>query len=145
MIVVKTEANIGLRILACLIDYLIIYGFTFTLIFTIGVSDGNGTYSLKGFPAFVPVLFWLFMTVILESAFGATIGNSIAGLKAIPMSGRNINLSFTQSLKRHLLDPLDMFFFGLVAIITINNTEKNQRVGDLWADTIVVKTKDLKN
>jgi uncharacterized RDD family membrane protein YckC len=31
-----------------------------------------------------------------------------------------------------------MFFFGLIAILTIKNTEKNQRLGDLWAKTVVV-------
>ena len=36
-----------------------------------------------------------------------------------------------------------MFFFGLVGIITIKNTDKNQRVGDLWAKTIVVPIKSL--
>ena len=44
-----------------------------------------------------------------------------------------------QSFKRHLLDPIDMSMFGLIAIIIIKNTNYNQRLGDLWAKTIVVK------
>jgi len=39
-----------------------------------------------------------------------------------------------------LLDPIDMFFFGLIGIVTIKNTDKNQRLGDIWGNTIVVKT-----
>ena len=31
-----------------------------------------------------------------------------------------------------------MFPFGLIGVITIKNTEKHQRLGDLWAKTIVV-------
>jgi len=139
----KTEPNIGNRILAGFIDYLIIYGFTFFLIFTIGEPNDGGGYSLNGAPALIPMIFWLIMTVGLESGLGGTIGNSIAGIKAIPINGTNRKLTFGESFKRHLLDPIDMFFFGFIGIITIKNTENNQRVGDLWAKTIVVPVKHL--
>ncbi|NCP61542.1 MAG: RDD family protein [Flavobacteriales bacterium] len=139
----KTEPNLGNRILAGLIDYTLIYLFTFTMVFVLGEPNEEGVYSLSGAPALIPILFWLIMTVGLEIGLGATLGNSIAGLKAIPMSGQNRKLTFGQSLKRHLLDPVDMFFFGLPGIITIKNTDKNQRIGDLWAKTIVVKENKL--
>ncbi len=138
---IKTEPNIGNRLLAGLIDYAIIFGFTIFLTVTLGEPNNDGGYSLNGAPAFIPMFFWLIMTVGLEIGIGATIGNSLVGLKAIPMNGNDRKLTFAESLKRHLLDPVDMFFFGIVGIITINNTEKNQRVGDLWAKTIVVRNK----
>jgi uncharacterized RDD family membrane protein YckC len=143
--VIKTESNIGNRILACIIDYGIIYGFTFAMIFVLGSPNNEGTYELNGASALVPMIFWLIMTVGLESGLGGTIGNSIVGLKAIPISGLNQKLTFAESFKRHLLDPIDMFFFGLVGIITIKNTPHNQRVGDLWAKTIVVQIKNSTN
>jgi len=83
------------------------------------------------------------MTVGLEIGFGATLRNSLVGLKPIPKNGTNRKLTFGEAFKRHLLDPIDMFFFGLVGIITIKNTDLNQRVGDLWAKTIVVPIKSL--
>jgi len=140
---IKTQPNIGNRILAGLIDYGIIYGFTFAMIFILGEPNDDGGYSLNGAPSLIPLIFWLIMTVGLESGLGGTVGNSIVGLKAIPISGQNRKLSIGQSFKRHLLDPIDMFFFGLVGIITIKNTERNQRVGDLWAKTIVIPIKSL--
>lgn len=140
---IKTESNIGTRFLAGFIDYLIIYGVTFMLIFAIGEPNDDGGYALNGAPALIPMIFWLIMTVGLESGLGGTIGNSLVGLKAIPINGTHRKLTFAESFKRHLLDPIDMFFFGLVGIITIKNTEKNQRVGDLWAKTIVVSMKTL--
>jgi hypothetical protein len=90
------------------------------------------------------------MTVGMEQFFGATLGNKIVGF--VPKSvkkdaqGRNgenymERPTFVQSLKRHLLDPVDMFLFGLVAIITIKNSELHQRLGDQWAKTIVVSRK----
>jgi uncharacterized RDD family membrane protein YckC len=39
-----------------------------------------------------------------------------------------------------LLDPVDFFFYGIPALVAISKTEKHQRLGDLWAETIVVDT-----
>ncbi|WP_231717792.1 RDD family protein [Nonlabens sp. YIK11] len=86
----KTQPNIGNRFLAGFIDYLIIYTVTFVLIFAIGAPNDEGGYSLDGAQAFIPILFWLAMTVGLESGLGGTIGNSLVGLKAIPLSGVNV-------------------------------------------------------
>ncbi len=139
----KTEPNIGKRILAGFIDYLIIYVFSFYYIYAFGQPNGEGGYVVNGLPTLVPVLFWGIMTVGLEIGLGATLGNSFTGLKAIPKNGTNRKLNFGESFKRHLLDPIDMFFFGLIAIVTIKNTDKNQRLGDIWGNTIVVRIKNL--
>ncbi|WP_299313226.1 RDD family protein [uncultured Aquimarina sp.] len=141
---IMTEPNIGKRFLAGFVDYLIIYTFIFLILYIYGEPDSSGEYSVTGIPALFPLLFWGIMTIGMELWFGATIGNSLVGLKPIPISEQNRKLSFGESLKRHLLDPIDMFFFGLIGIIAINNTERNQRVGDLWAKTLVVKTENLK-
>jgi|TARA_B100000378_G_scaffold31506_1_gene23563 uncharacterized RDD family membrane protein YckC len=140
---IRTESNIKRRILAGIVDYGIIYLFSFASIFLLGEPNDEGTYQLNGAPALIPVVFWLLMTVGCESGLGGTVGNSLVGLKAIPISGQNRNLTFFQSFKRHIMDPVDMFLFGLVGIIIIKNTDKNQRVGDLWGRTIVVKMKYL--
>lgn len=140
---IKTKPNIGNRIVAGLVDYILIYSFFFFYVYTVGEPNEDGGYSVNGLPAVVPIIFWGIMTVGIEIGIGATIGNLILGLKAIPKSGINRKLTFAESLKRHLLDPIDMFFFGLIGIITIKNTVLNQRVGDLWGKTIVVNKEDL--
>jgi len=136
-----TKPNIGKRILAGVVDYLIISIVGIILIYTLGKPDIEGSYELNGFPALIPILFWLFMTVGVEQLLGVTLGNYTMDLKAISLNGNQNNLSFGQSIKRHILDPIDMFFFGVVGIITIKNTPKNQRLGDIWANTIVIDTK----
>ncbi|WP_047414155.1 RDD family protein [Cellulophaga sp. Hel_I_12] len=150
---IQTQPNIGKRVLAGFIDYFIIYAVTFFLAYTLGEPNDEGGYSLNGAPALIPMIFWLFMTVGLEQLFGATFGNGLVGLKPISIlehiDGRIYKnaiqkSTFGQSFKRHLLDLIDMFFFGLVAIITIKNSEKNQRLGDLWAKTTVIKIEDEK-
>ncbi len=150
---VKTEPNIGNRFTAGFIDYIIIYGFTFAYIFAFGEPNENGGYTISGFPALIPILFWGIMTVGFELWIGSTIGNALVGLKPVSISNsidiqyiveENGKISFGQSLKRHLLDPIDMFLFGFVAIVTIKNTDKNQRLGDIWANTIVIETSEYK-
>ena len=145
-----TQPNIGNRILAGFVDYLIIYIFFFIYVYTFGEPDVDGVYSVNGLPALGPILFWGLMTIGLEQFFGSTLGNGLVGLKPISIKkeidgenwGNFMNRpTFGQSFKRHLLDPIDMIFFGLIGIITIKNTPLNQRVGDLWAKTVVVKTK----
>jgi len=144
----KTEPNIGNRFLAGLVDYIIIWTFTFVMLKTLGVQNSEGTYELNGLPALIPMIFWGIMTIGSEQLFGVTLGNYTMDLKPISINGIQQNLTFSQSLKRHLLDPIDMSLFGLIGIITIKNTEKNQRLGDLWAKTIVLnvkKNKELNN
>lgn len=151
---ITTEPNIGKRIAAGLVDYIIIYAFFFIYVYSFGEPTEDGGYSVSGFLGLVPVLFWGLMTVGLEQLFGATLGNSLVGLKPISIL-ENIDgqafkstiqkPSFGQSFKRHLLDPIDMSFFGLVGIITIKNSRKNQRLGDQWAKTIVIKVGDEKS
>ena len=104
-----------------------------------GTPNGDGEYTVTGWKMLIPISFWFIMTVALEQIAGATLGNGIVGLKPIHEDGSTQKISIIQSFKRHVLDFIDMFFFGLIAYITITNTSKRQRLGDLWAKTMVVK------
>ncbi|GAA4279172.1 RDD family protein [Aquimarina mytili] len=141
---IKPEPNIGRKILAGFIDYLLIYTFFFAYLYAYGEPDSEGVYSVSGILTLPPILLWGLMTIGIEQLFGATIGNSIVGLKPISINGIDEKLSFGQSFIRHLLDPIDMFFFGLIGVLSIKNSDKNQRVGDLAAKTIVLRVKAAK-
>lgn len=131
------KPNLSRRFLAGIIDYTIIFGFMWAYLIKFGTPTEEG-YEVNGLPALPIALFWLLATVGIEQLMGATIGNGIAGLKPLHVDGRN-KPDFFQSLKRHLLDMIDMFPFGIIGYLTIKNTEKHQRLGDLWAKTIVVR------
>lgn len=135
----KITVSIGDRFVAGLVDYSIIYGFFFFFISQYGEPNSEGGYSITGLPVLVPIIFWGFFTIRLEKLFGATLGNLLLKIKPISLEENN-KVTFTQSLKRHLLDPIDMFLFGFIGIIVMKNTEKKQRLGDLWAKTIVIKS-----
>lgn len=137
----SSPSLLGKRILAGCIDYTFVYAFIFAFIFAFGEPNEEGGLSLTGFLAMVPTLFWFVFIVLLETFYGATVGNSLLDLKPKFLTSSSGTLSFGQSIKRHMLDPIDMFPFGFLGIILIKNTEKNQRLGDIWAKTIVVSTK----
>lgn len=86
----------------------------------------------------IPVLFYTFFFegIILN---GQTPGKMILRLKVTKTDGTAISLG--QHFLRWLLRPIDFFpFLGGVGIFVILYSKKKQRIGDLAADTIVVKT-----
>lgn len=135
----QTPKFIARRFFAALIDYSVVFCFTFYFILAFGTPNDEGGYSVTGFLALVPSLFWFTFVVLIEVFFKATIGNTIMQLKPKSLTSNHGTVSLGQSLKRHLLDPIDMFPFGLIGYITIKNTQNNQRLGDIWAKTTVVK------
>ncbi|WP_194851771.1 RDD family protein [Nonlabens antarcticus] len=132
------KSFLGRRFFAGLIDYALIYFLSIIMILYLIPKDQNGLSSMNGLYSILIFGCWSVLTVGVEIKLGATFGNTIVGIKPIPKSGINRKLTFLESFKRHLLDPIDMFFFGLVGFVVIQSTEYHQRVGDLWADTIVV-------
>jgi uncharacterized RDD family membrane protein YckC len=127
-----------------LIDYALQLLFFFGWISTFGevtlTAGGGYAYNLEGPLAWVPLLFWVAMVPGMKQWLGATLGNLLLGLKPVSIRQRRsgVGLTLGQSIKRHLLDPIDLFFLGVVAIISMGCTKEQQRLGDLWAGTKVV-------
>lgn len=105
-----------------------------------GIENKEGGKTVTGFPALLPVVLWFLYFVLIEGHYGATIGHRIFNLRVLNFNRNEI--SFSQALKRHLLDIMDFIFYGFPAIIVIRNSEKHQRIGDMWAKTIVVDITD---
>ncbi len=138
----KTKANLGKRISAGLIDYGMVSIFTFGMFYLYGESI-DGVYTLEGYPFLIVILFWALMTIGIEQVFGVTLGNYMSDLKAISVLNYCDNrITFSQSIKRHLLAIIDLWLFGLIGILLIKNTRLNQRLGDIWAKTVVIDTTD---
>ncbi len=127
-------APIWKRIVASLLDYAIVLGILFAVMFKFGALTEDGTYEVSGWPALLPVAFWLLYIVLIEYKFSATLGHQVVKLKVVTQSG--LPLSFMDVLKRRICDPLDQIF--LIAIILIKNTPNRQRIGDILAKTVVV-------
>lgn len=124
------------RIGAALFDYAMIYGIMYVYIIALGEPNGQGGYTITGLPAFLPVLLWVLLLPGAETFFNRTLGKAIFGISVIG-SGR-YDPGFIQFLQRHLADVIDFALFGIPALLTVKRTEKQQRIGDLWAETRVV-------
>ena len=134
------KPNLRKRIFANLLDY----GFYFAVILAymsyFGHETEGGGMAVEGISALPIVIFWFVYFVIIEGIYGGTIGLLGFNLKVINVDGRDISLR--NSLKRHLLDFIEIGLLGIPAIISIKNSDKYQRLGDMWANTIVVDFQD---
>lgn len=129
------------RVYATLIDYTLLYALTIFYIVMAGTHTEDGTYSVTGLPALVPVLFWFVYIVIAEQYLGGTLGHQIFKLKVVSRDDRKI--TFGQTFVRRICDTVEISWcFGFIAWLLVKNTDHNQRLGDLVAKTMVIRQDD---
>ncbi|MCS6821677.1 MAG: RDD family protein [Microscillaceae bacterium] len=133
-------ASVGDRIIATIIDALIIYGFVVSLIifaFQFGRHLQEEVFVFLFFLALFPIIFYHLLSEIFLN--GQSVGKRVRKIKILKLDGTEPSLS--AYFIRWLLRPVDLFFYGLVAIITISVNGRGQRLGDIAAGTTVVKLK----
>lgn len=134
---IRTEENAGKRFASGAIDYIIVFGFTYAYIMIFGEPNMEGGKTVTGLPALVPMVFWFCWLVLSELLFKTTLGHKINSLKVVSMNGGQVTV--LQILKRRICDIVEIVWcFGLIAFILIKNTQYHQRLGDIWAKTLVV-------
>lgn len=106
----------------------------------LGTDDGNGVTTVSGFKALVIPIVWFIYFVVIEAEYGATLGHKSFDIKVMTIDRKDIE--FTHALKRHLLDPIDILFYGIPAFIAVKYSLRHQRLGDMWAQTIVIDILD---
>jgi len=88
--------------------------------------------------AFVGLAATVVYGFLLEGLYGYTPGKYLLGLVVIKSDGSNCSIG--ASILRNLLWVVDALpTFNLIAMGSILLTDDNQRVGDLVADTVVVR------
>ncbi len=83
----------------------------------------------------------VFYHSLTEGMYGASLGKLLCGLRVVSEVAQPITT--TQALKRSLAYFWDALFFGLVGYSSMKKSELNQRYGDHWARTIVVKAGEV--
>lgn len=133
-------ASVGDRVVGRIIDLLIIgaYAILVILLFSFSSNSGSGPNFLLIFVLLLPVIFY---DLILEMWLnGQSVGKRVMSIKVISLTGEQP--SFGQYLLRWLFRIIDFSLLsGLVALITVAVSEKKQRLGDMVAGTVLVKTK----
>ena len=83
----------------------------------------------------------VFYHSLTEGICGASIGKLICQLRVVTEQREPIGLG--QAFVRSLAYYIDALFFGIVAFTSMQKSGLNQRYGDRWAHTVVIKSKDL--
>jgi uncharacterized RDD family membrane protein YckC len=127
--------GVGSRFTSAMVDFLIQTSalVVCALVFELGIGGGTGL-ALVAIASFL-VLF------VYDVAFevwngGRTPGKKLNGLRVVVADGRPI--TFVRSAARNLLRIIDVYVFFVGAFVIIF-TKDNQRLGDLVADTVVVR------
>lgn len=133
--------SLGDRIVGAIIDYIIIIAYVIIVLWAFVFNSSSsfaGTYAILIMLSFLPVVFYDLASELLLN--GQSLGKKIMGIKVISISGDQP--SFSQYLNRWIFRLVDFTFSSsLVAVVMVAATEKKQRLGDVIAGTVLVKTK----
>jgi uncharacterized RDD family membrane protein YckC len=130
--------GIGIRLVSLVIDS-IIFGLIFGALENI---SGAGGMQRDMFPWYWGVLYFvIYITyfTLLEGSKGQTVGKMITKIKVVREDGSPIDMS--QAFTRNILRIIDGLFAYLIGAILIWRSDKQQRLGDRVARTVVVKAR----
>ena len=136
-------APMGRRAFAAIIDILLV-----TITFQVAsfslvsnVHDDNVSFILfvSLFLVIAGAAYW----VIPEWMTNATLGKIFLGLRVTTLKGKDCSLaqSFKRNLTRFVVDSQVSYLVGF--IVALNNPRR-QRLGDMWADTMVITVQDAR-
>ncbi len=131
----------GRRVLATVVDGIVL-GFVFALMSMLfGSSSAQGgqvSGSLEGFSALVYFVLVFAYYILMEGYLGQTVGKMLLGIKVVREDTGGVP-GLGPAAIRSVLRIADGFLSYLVAFIAVLASAKNQRLGDMVANTLVVK------
>jgi len=134
------SATILQRAGARLLDYFFVFAYLFSIYYFFGAILKSQFYSNKVVIIFI--LLWLPALgyhFIFESMMGGkTPGKMIVKIKVTNSDGTVSGIG--SYFLRWILSPIDLLFWGSVGALFILLSQNHQRLGDMAAGTIVVKT-----
>lgn len=137
-------ASVGDRVVAGLIDQLILVGYLIAIIFfyiwLLNVTEGSPfSYPVAYFVIlFLPLFFYHLLCETYLN--GQSFGKKIMKMRVVKLDGTQAGIG--SYFLRWILAPIDIYFtYGSVGLVTMIVNGKGQRLGDLAAHTSVVKLK----
>ena len=133
-------AGVGDRILARILDLIIIFGYIFFISIMMTSVLGGGDFVVFVYLCFMlPAFFYSFIFERLNN--GQTPGKNIMRTRVVTLDGSK--LSTGKLLLRWMMLIVDHWLMnGFVGIVAILSKEEAQRLGDMMAETTVVSLKD---
>lgn len=144
-----TLVGLGSRFVAQLIDYLIITAvyaviafFAFLTVPRMGLPEEVSVYVYVGiilFSFFLNLLYFILFETIWN---GQTPGKRAAGIRVIRSTGEAV--TFSNVLVRNILRIVDLLpATYTIGVLTILISKNRQRVGDMVANTVVIREKEI--
>lgn len=132
-----TIASVGDRILATLLDLLLFIAYFILIVYIINEIGGIESNVYLSIILYLPFFFYDLYCELLFN--GQTLGKFIMKIKVVRIDGSQPNLG--SYLLRWLFRLIEgvVFFWSLVALITVLINGKGQRLGDIAAKTTVIK------
>jgi uncharacterized RDD family membrane protein YckC len=131
----------GRRVLATIVDGVLLGLLFFVMSMLFGSSSAEGgqvNAALNGLPFLMYLVLVVAYYVLMEGYLGQTVGKMLLGIKVV-REGTGEVPGLQGAAIRTVLRIVDGFFFYLVAFISVLASAKNQRLGDMVANTLVVK------
>ncbi len=132
--------SVGDRIVGSIIDGIIKTAYAIIVMATFVFGNSrvfSGTYIIFIVLLALPFVFYNLASELL--LHGQSVGKKVMGIKVISLSGEQP--SFSQYLNRWVFRLVDFTLSGyIIGVIMVAATEKKQRLGDLVAGTVLVKT-----
>lgn len=133
------------RVVASFLDFifLIIYLLIMSLFIETGVFELKSPNTAAFVAALLIRLPWFFYSPVIEYLTnGRSLGKYIMGIRVVKVNGETAGLR--EYFTRWIFRVVDIWIggFGFLAILLSGTTEKRQRLGDIMAGTVVIRTKD---
>lgn len=132
-----TGAGVGIRALSTIVDGIIL-AIVGGVIAAVCGSGIGGNYTSGSYYLWSLLVGFCYYTYF-EGTNGATPGKMLCGLKVVKTDGTPCN--FSAAAMRTICRIIDGFFVYLVAAILVWFSARNQRLGDMIANTLVIRVK----
>ena len=139
-----TYVGVGRRFVAIFVDSIVLLILSGPFA-EIRHGDGYLRVDWTGRRIFWPSLIVILYFVLLEGIAGATIGKFLTGIRVVNQDGTK--LTWSASIVRNIARIVDAFPYVvpyLVAAISVWASPIQQRLGDRWANTVVVTKESLR-
>ena len=131
----------GRRVLATIVDGILLFLLLFVLAIPFGTTStetGGVSASLGTLGTLVYVVLAFAYYTLMEGYLGQTVGKMLLGIKVV-REGTGDVPGLGAAAIRTVLRIIDGIFAYLVAFVVVLVSGKNQRLGDMAANTLVVR------
>jgi len=131
----------GRRILATIVDvviFSIFYSLLAMLLGSTSVEGGSIAFSLGALGSLIYIVGIFAYYLFMEGYLGQTVGKMLLGIKVVREDNGGVPGLGAAAL-RTVLRIIDGILFYAVAFVSVLATQKNRRLGDMVANTLVVR------